>query len=760
MSGRQRFLAVMTAGAIVFGVLSSAPSPVLAERAAGATQAGRSTPELIESAVASGQISRETGDVHLAHAFADYDRVPAEYRSDAPWEGTVPLLQLRQRAAVMKPGPARASIEDAIEPAAVSTATCSSSTTTLLNTFDSTHFHVAYSTIGGGLALSDYVDALETSWAVEVTSFGWAAPPVKTSNPPPGNRYHVRIDNLGGGLYGFVSSGGTHAGPVGNNPNTAWNDVDAQASCMVLNRDFSGFPSPPLESLQSTAAHEFNHSLQYGYGALNGNVPDSSFIEGGASWMEDEVFDASNDSYFFLWPNFQESLGDYDGSPYPYWITYRGLTERYGSGVAGGAEQVMQDFWEGISQGTGINVGALANALAARGTTVADAFHAHAIAAKFLRTCGGGYVYPYCFEEAAGYLAGPGPTAVHKTIASPGGSTTGLVEDDYGLQWVQLPAGAGSYNVTLTNTSAGGQLRGSVVCDTGSTLAISAFPAVVAAGTSTTVTGFSSAGCTSVVAVLSNQAQSAGNPSNSAKRAYSLSTTGGGGGTPAASIGDASTPEGNSGTTLMSFPVTLSGPSASTVTVNWATSSPRGGATAGADYVAASGTVTFAPGDVSETIGVAVVGNTIQEPDEPFNIALSNPVNATIADGTATGTILNDDGGGGGTSLSISDASIAEGDSGTATAVFNVTLSAPAGTTVTVAWSTSSAPRGASAGSDYVAASGTVTFVPGDTTEAILVTVNGDNLSEPNETFKVTLSNPTNATISDGVAVGTIVNDD
>ena len=54
-----------------------------------------------------------------------------------------------------------------------------------------------------------------------------------SSNPAPGNRYHVRIDDLGPGLYGFGSPVGTYSGFVGNNPATPWNDADAYASCMV-----------------------------------------------------------------------------------------------------------------------------------------------------------------------------------------------------------------------------------------------------------------------------------------------------------------------------------------------------------------------------------------------------------------------------------------------------------------------------------------------------------------------------------------------
>ena len=107
------------------------------------------------------------------------------------------------------------------------------------------------------------------------------------------------------------------------------------------------------------------------------------------------------------------------------------------------------------------------------------------------------------------------------------------------------------------------------------------------------------------------------------------------------SVADATVTEGNSGTATASFTVTLSTQSASQVTVDWATSD--GTATSPSDYAADSGTVTFAPLDTSETIAVTVNGDTAVEPNETFSVALSNPTGATISNGTATGTLTNDD---------------------------------------------------------------------------------------------------------------------
>ena len=189
------------------------------------------------------------------------------------------------------------------------------------------------------------------------------------------------------------------------------------------------------------------------------------------------------------------------------------------------------------------------------------------------------------------------------------------------------------------------------------------------------------------------------------------------------------------------------------MTVNYSTA--NGTATAGSDYIATSGTLTFNPGDTTKTITVLVNGDTLNEANETFFVNLSNPVNATIADAQGLGTILNDDAL---PSISINDVSLAEGNSGTTNAVFTVTLSPASGQTVTVNYSTANGT--ATAGSDYIATSGTLTFNPGDTTKTITILVNGDTVVEPNETFSVNLTTVTNATITRGQGVGTIVNDD
>jgi hypothetical protein len=108
--------------------------------------------------------------------------------------------------------------------------------------------------------------------------------------------------------------------------------------------------------------------------------------------------------------------------------------------------------------------------------------------------------------------------------------------------------------------------------------------------------------------------------------------------------------------------------------------------------------------------------------------------------------------------ITINDVTVTEGDTGTKTVDFTVSLSAASTQTVTVNYAT--ADGTATAGSDYQSTSGMLTFTPGQTTQTITVTINGDTLSEPNETFFVNLTNATNAAILDNQGQGTITDND
>ncbi len=226
--------------------------------------------------------------------------------------------------------------------------------------------------------------------------------------------------------------------------------------------------------------------------------------------------------------------------------------------------------------------------------------------------------------------------------------------------------------------------------------------------------------------------------------------------TPSVSIANATVAEGNSGTSNLAFNVTLSKAATSPVTVGYATA--NGTATAGSDYTATSGTITFAAGETSKTVNVAVTGDTTVESNETLTVALSSPSGATIATGSATGTITNDDVAQTPPTVSIANASKSEGNSGTSNLAFTVTLSKTSTSPVTVQYATSNGT--ATAGSDYTATSGTITFAAGETSKTVNVAVTGDTTVESNETLTVTLSSPSGATIATGSATGTITNDD
>jgi hypothetical protein len=222
-------------------------------------------------------------------------------------------------------------------------------------------------------------------------------------------------------------------------------------------------------------------------------------------------------------------------------------------------------------------------------------------------------------------------------------------------------------------------------------------------------------------------------------------------GTPSVSIGDATVTEGNAGTTSAVFTVTLSAPASEPVTVNFTTS--NGTASAGSDYSAHSGTITFAAGQTTATITVVINGDTNGEPNETFQVNLSQPMGAVIADGQGVGTIVDDE-----PRLSINNVSMLEGRSGTKVFVFTVILSAPSAVPVTVNFATANGT--ALAGEDYDAQSGTITFAPGQTSKTISIVVKGDRKRESNETFFIILSGALGGFILDNQGVGTILNDD
>jgi chitinase len=222
---------------------------------------------------------------------------------------------------------------------------------------------------------------------------------------------------------------------------------------------------------------------------------------------------------------------------------------------------------------------------------------------------------------------------------------------------------------------------------------------------------------------------------------------------PTLSVTDATTLEGDAGSTDATFTVSLSSVSYLGTTVAYATADDT--ATAGSDYTTTSGTLSIPAGQLSGTVVVPVLGDGVDEADETYFLNLSSPTNATIADGQGVGTITDDDVA---VAISVDDVSSGEGDAGTATQTFTVSLDVPSGKTVSVDYVTTDGSAGAA--TDYQSTTGTVTYLPGETAKTVDVLVNGDTLSEDDETYTLDLSNPVRSTIADAQGVGTILDDD
>ena len=227
---------------------------------------------------------------------------------------------------------------------------------------------------------------------------------------------------------------------------------------------------------------------------------------------------------------------------------------------------------------------------------------------------------------------------------------------------------------------------------------------------------------------------------------------------PTLSIGNASATEGS----LISFPLTLSAAPGEIVSVQCSASFETGDTAAAADLASDNSTATIQIGSTSGSCAISSAQDTIDEENETFTVTLSgvssNAQLGTVV--TAKGTINDDDDP---PTVDVGEVSGAEGTALT----FTVTLSDESGKTVTVDYATSvETGDTATSGTDFTAkTSTTLTFEPGDpgdTTKTFTVQTTDDTDIEGDETFTVTLSNPSNATLSttDATAKGTIENDD
>ena len=223
---------------------------------------------------------------------------------------------------------------------------------------------------------------------------------------------------------------------------------------------------------------------------------------------------------------------------------------------------------------------------------------------------------------------------------------------------------------------------------------------------------------------------------------------------PTLSIANASANEGSS----ISFPLTLSAAAGGLVAVNCVASFGSGDTAVAADLSNTAAAASIRPGEVAGSCSFNSVQDNTDEEDEIFTVTLTSvSTNAQLAaDPTAKGTITDDDPT---PTVTVADAEATEGSP----VVFTVTLSAVSGRDVEVGYATSVATDDtAVSGTDFTAKTETLTFAAGENEKTVTVATAGDELAEGNETFTLTLSSPSNATLSTTAATakGTIVDDD
>ena len=269
--------------------------------------------------------------------------------------------------------------------------------------FGTEHFLVHYTHSGQDAVLDtdvngnsnpDFVEAvgeaMEFSWQVEIVQMGWAAPP---SDAGIGGdaRYDVYMQDIyDDGTAGYTD-GGYRDTTVGDNPNTPVLENDSSYSYLVLDNDYQeDHLLSPIEIMQVTAAHEFNHAIQFGY---DGDEPADWLWEATATWMEDMVYDHINDGVYYLDAVFNEpgacqiaeetTQDEYHW--YGMWIFLRYISETHGP-------DVIRTIWENTVSHDGYN--AIELALESVETTLDDVLRGYAVA---LLTRG--------FEEGPSYPA-------------------------------------------------------------------------------------------------------------------------------------------------------------------------------------------------------------------------------------------------------------------------------------------------------------------------------------------------------------------
>jgi subtilisin family serine protease len=223
------------------------------------------------------------------------------------------------------------------------------------------------------------------------------------------------------------------------------------------------------------------------------------------------------------------------------------------------------------------------------------------------------------------------------------------------------------------------------------------------------------------------------------------------------SISDVSILEGAAGINYAEVTVGLNQLNSATITVDYATE--NGTASSGSDFTALSGRLTFLPGIRSQVIRIPINGDTAVEPDETLFVRLSNASNtATISRNQASIIIVNDDNVTAIPTISASNITITEGDAGSSFAIFTITRSGNLALPSVISYVTAS--RTAQAFQDFTPVSGSLVFMPRESSKQVRVSIIGDRSVENDEFFGLLLSSTINSRINTREAGCTIIDND
>ncbi|MFQ5617015.1 MAG: MXAN_6640 family putative metalloprotease, partial [Anaerolineales bacterium] len=283
-------------------------------------------------------------------------------------------------------------------------------------TYDTEHFRIHYTTVGTDTVTADYVnvvgETLEHVWNVEINQMGWAAPP--PDNGLGGdNRYDVYLLNIASSDTLGFSDGGFPETIVGDNPNTPAVETRASFSYLALDNDYAEIDEwddstlTPLDMMRSTAAHEFNHAIQFGY---DGEEPADWLWEATATWMQSQVYPRLHDADEELLAVFKspdtcqlsyggETRVEDENHWYGLWIFLQYISENYGP-------DTVHAIWEHARDLDGY--APVEAALQDTGTSLDEVFRGFSLA---LLTRG--------FERGSEY-----PTVRLEGVAAPGTSFT------------------------------------------------------------------------------------------------------------------------------------------------------------------------------------------------------------------------------------------------------------------------------------------------------------------------------------------------